>query len=207
MTPVAYANFADQRVEDRLEVIRALYRTNCFAPPGGDTQPKTRPKTPVQLLQSARAEKIPPANWSTFGEVRFNNDCFVPLRTIVGAPSTPSRWSTRVGALSSPSCFSRDESPIGVHQYISEEPFGPPPTLGNIREENSKWIYHPKKQACPRSSMKQIPPRLRCISEPSVELCHLGGIFSLCAQCFFVPCCRIVRPGGDSLLIEPLHYF
>ena len=152
MTPIAYANFADQRVEDQLEVIRALFRTNCFAPPGGDTQPKTRPKIPVQLLQSARAEKIPPASWSTYGEVRFNDDCFVPLQTPVGAPSTPSRWSKRDDALSSPSCFSRDESPISVHEYITEEPSGPPPTLGNMREESLKWVLS--------SEEKNVPPKL-----------------------------------------------
>ena len=84
------------------------------------------------------------------------------------------------------------------------------PALHRLSEICGKKLrsgfFHPKKKTCPRSSMNQMAPRLHCISEPLVDLCHLGVTLSFCVQCFFILRCQIVRPEGVSPLIESLHY-
>ena len=143
MNRAASTKFANRRLEDQLEVIRSLFRTDCFAPPD-DTQPKT----PVQMMPSARrlAEKIPPTSWSAYGEVQFNNDCFFPLNNPVDARSSPRRSS-------------RLESQNSVDDVITDdEPPGPPPTLGNMPEEISKWVLSSEGQGVPQKTDEPNDP-------------------------------------------------
>ena len=156
MNRAASSKISNQRSEDQLEVIRALFRTNYFAPPN-DTQPQT----PVQILSSAhqRAEQIPPASWSTYGEIQFNNDYFSPLDSSVesvmcnlstnprcrtSGRQTSKRFETSE-SVKEPFDFPPHLPKSKSHEWVLEsfqgeaefqgdvEPSGPPPPLGAQR--------------------------------------------------------------------------
>ena len=108
-----------------------------------------------------------------------------------------------VGAGSSPRHWFRQESPSSAGDVIiDDEPPGPPPTLGNMREENSKWVLSSEGKGVPQKTDGPIYQRGRCVSE-RLWIAPLRRKLLVSYSILVRSCCQILEwPGGNRPLIK-----